>query len=186
MLRPTHSRALSPLCSAWRCDEDVTFLASDIDANGGKLILGAGVPTARDDDEGRMLRAACTILDTPLAPPVKIGVNRGHVFAGEIGAEFRRTFTVMGDTVNLAARLMAAAAPGQLYTTAEVLDRSRSLFVAEALEPFYVKGKAKPVQAYAVGETTGVRSVETSTLPFVGRDDELHGLRDALERSAPR
>jgi class 3 adenylate cyclase/tetratricopeptide (TPR) repeat protein len=165
-------------------DEDITLLASDIDANGGKLILGAGVPTARDDDEGRMLRAARAILDTPFDLPVKIGVNRGHVFAGEIGAEFRRTFTVMGDTVNLAARLMAAASPGQLYSTAEVLDRSRSLFTADALEPFYVKGKAKPVQAYAVGDTTGLRELETSTLPFVGRDDELERLREARARAS--
>src|SRR5262249_53948570 len=160
-------------------DEDITLLASDIDANGGKLILGAGVPTAGDDDEGRMLRAAGAVLDTPLGLPIKIGVNRGHVFAGEIGAEFRRTFTVMGDTVNLAARLMAAASPGQLYSTAEVLDRSRTLFTADALEPFYVKGKAKPVQAYAVGDATGVRELKTSTLPFVGRDNELDQLRDA-------
>jgi class 3 adenylate cyclase/tetratricopeptide (TPR) repeat protein len=165
-------------------DEDITLLASDLDANGGKLILGAGVPTARDDDEGRMLRAARAILDTPLALPVKIGVNRGHVFAGEIGAEFRRTFTVMGDTVNLAARLMAAATPGELYSTADVLDRSRSLFGAVALEPFFVKGKAQPVQAYSVGDASGVRDVETSTLPFVGRDDELERLREARERAS--
>ncbi|MDP9335519.1 MAG: adenylate/guanylate cyclase domain-containing protein, partial [Actinomycetota bacterium] len=83
-------------------EERVTFLASDIDANGGKIILVAGVPLAQDDDEGRMLRTARTIVEREFAIPVRIGVNRGHVFAGEIGTEFRRTFTVMGDTVNLA------------------------------------------------------------------------------------
>src|SRR5260221_5257344 len=124
--------------------EEVTFLASDVDENGGKIILTAGVPVARDDDEGRVLRAACQIVAQPLALPVRVGVNRGHVFAGDIGTEFRRTFTVMGDTVNLAARLMAAATPRSVYATADVLDRARTQFATEVLEPFYVKGKAEP------------------------------------------
>ena len=159
--------------------EGVTFLASDIDANGGKIILVAGVPAARDDDEGRMLRAARAILDQEYDLSVKIGVNRGHVFAGDIGAEFRRTFTVMGDTVNLAARLMAAARPGELYATAEVLERSRTMFATQTLEPFNVKGKSQPVQAYAVGNATGAQIVEVSLLPFTGRDEELAELRTA-------
>jgi class 3 adenylate cyclase/tetratricopeptide (TPR) repeat protein len=163
--------------------EGVTFLASDIDANGGKLILVAGVPTARDDDEGRMLRAARAILDRTFAVPVKIGVNRGHVFAGDVGAPFRRSFTVMGDTVNLAARLMAAAKPGELYATADVLDRSRTMFATEALEPFHVKGKAQPIQAYRVGDQTGVRTVATSSLPFVGREDVIARLSSLAEAS---
>ena len=160
-------------------DEQVTFLASDIDANGGKIILVSGVPIAQDDDEGRMLRTARAIVDQEFALPVRIGVNRGHVFAGEIGTEFRRTFTVMGDTVNLAARLMAAATPGRLYATAEILERSRTLFATEALEPFHVKGKTHPVQAYAVGAVEGARGAELSSLPFVGRDDELERLEKA-------
>lgn len=160
-------------------EERVTFLASDIDANGGKIILAAGVPLAQDDDEGRMLRTARTIVEQAFALPVRIGVNRGHVFAGEIGTEFRRTFTVMGDTVNLAARLMAAATPGRLYATAAVLERSRTLFATETLEPFHVKGKTHPVQAYEVGAVQGARGEELSTLPFVGRDDDLGRLENA-------
>ena len=159
--------------------ESVTFLASDTDENGGKIILTAGVPVARDDDEGRVLRAACQIVARPLALPVRVGVNRGHVFAGDIGTEFRRTFTVMGDTVNLAARLMAAAGPGELYATAEVLERSRTVFATQTLEPFNVKGKSQQVQAYAVGDAIGAQIVEVSLLPFTGRDDELAELRTA-------
>ena len=96
-------------------EEGVTFLASDIDADGGKIILVAGVPSVQEDDEGRVLRAARRIADHAGTLPVRIGVNQGHVFVGEIGTEFRATYTIMGDTVNLAARLMAAAAPGEIY-----------------------------------------------------------------------
>jgi class 3 adenylate cyclase/tetratricopeptide (TPR) repeat protein len=161
--------------------EGVTFLASDIDANGGKIILVTGVPATQEDDEGRMLRAARTVMDHPLPLPVRIGVNRGHVFSGDIGTPYRRTFTIMGDTVNLAARLMAAAKPGEIYATGAVLDQSRTQFATEALEPFYVKGKSEPVQAYQVGQATGTKSETFGELPFRGRDKELALLRDAFE-----
>ena len=160
--------------------EQVTFLASDIDANGGKIILTAGVPIAQEDDEGRILRAARRILERPLPLPVRVGVNRGHVFSGDIGTDVRRTFTVMGDTVNLAARLMAAATPGSVYSTADVLDSSRTRFATEALEPFMVKGKSEPVHAYAVGASTGVRTNTYESLPFAGRAQELRFLQDAF------
>jgi class 3 adenylate cyclase/tetratricopeptide (TPR) repeat protein len=164
--------------------EAVTFLASDVDANGGKVILTTGVPTTQEDDEGRILRAARSVIEQPHRLPVRIGVNRGHVFAGDIGTEYRRTFTVMGDTVNLAARLMAAAKPGNIYATATVLDHSRTNFATEALEPFNVKGKAEPVQAYAVGSATGSKHDSYGTLPFRGRDKEHDVLTQAFEDAA--
>ncbi len=155
-------------------DESITFLASDIDTDGGKLILAAGVPASQPDDEGRMLRAARRIVDAGLDLEVRIGVNRGHVFAGDVGNEFRRTYTVMGDTVNLAARLMAAAQPGTVYSSPSALDLSSTLFRTEALEPFHVKGKDKPVLAYDVYEEKGIRTQEARhELPFAGREPEL-------------
>jgi class 3 adenylate cyclase/predicted ATPase len=161
--------------------EGITFLATDIDADGGKIILTAGAPITQEDDEGRMLRAVRAIADRRTALSLKIGVNRGHVFAGEIGTAFRSTYTVMGDTVNLAARLMAAAPPGEIYATPGMLDRSRTLFVTAALEPFYVKGKSKPVQAYAVGEEAGTRTTDShASLPFRGREGELETIRSAI------
>ena len=58
-------------------EEGVTFLATDLDADGGKVILATGVPTALEDDEGRILRAARRIADAALDLRVQIGVNRG-------------------------------------------------------------------------------------------------------------
>ena len=161
--------------------ESVTFLASDIDANGGKIILTTGVPATLEDDEGRLLRAARSVTESSHPLPLRIGVNRGHVFAGDIGTEFRRTFTVMGDTVNLAARLMAAAQPGQILATAPVLDQARTRFVTVPLEPFSVKGKTEPVQAYRVGAATASKADVFGTLRFAGRDKELTTLLHALQ-----
>ena len=160
--------------------ESVTFLSSDMDANGGKIILTAGVPTTQEDDEGRLLRAVRMLMDDPLPLPVKVGVNRGHVFACDIGTAYRRTFTIMGDSVNLTARLMAAAPPGEIYATPTVLDQARTQFATDTLEPFAVKGKSELVQAYRVGVPTGSKSDPYGTLPFRGRDKELATLTDAL------
>ena len=178
------ARALDQLISSVQQaadEEGVTFLSTDIDDDGGKVILTTGVPATREDDEGRMLRAVRRIADSGPTLPLKIGVNRGHVFAGEIGTDVRRTYTVMGDTVNLAARLMAAAPPGAVYAAPSVLDRSRTLFDTTQLEPFHVKGKSEPVRAYAMGSEAGVREEEDhGILPFVGRESELETLTEAI------
>ena len=157
------------------------FLSTDADDDGGKLILTAGAPTITGNDEERMLLALRKIADVERAIPIRIGVNRGAVFAGDIGPWYRRTYTVMGDAVNLAARLMAKATPGQIFATVEVLEASGTRFATNELEPFMVKGKAKPVQAWAVGEVLGSRTRDASVqLPLIGRDQELAELRAAL------
>ena len=163
--------------------QGIALLASDGDVDGGKLILTAGAPIVTGDDEERMLLALRAIIDANVPVPIRIGVNRGAIFAGDIGPFYRRTYTVMGDAVNLAARLMAKAGPRQIYATADVLDRSNTLFATTALEPFMVKGKAKPIQAWEVGPATGSRTRQLSLqqLPLIGRDAELEVLREALE-----
>ncbi|HUR78960.1 MAG TPA: adenylate/guanylate cyclase domain-containing protein [Acidimicrobiales bacterium] len=160
--------------------EGVTFLGSDADKDGGKLIIVGGAPSALDDTEGRVLRAMRRVLDGERRLPIRIGVNHGHAFVGEVGPGYRRTYTVMGDTVNLAARLMASASPGQLRATAGVLDRAATEFDTTELEPFFVKGKAKPVEAFLVGERTRRRTRAVTDLAFVGRDDERLALSAAL------
>ncbi|MEX1103700.1 MAG: adenylate/guanylate cyclase domain-containing protein, partial [Dehalococcoidia bacterium] len=164
--------------------EGVTILATDIDKDGMKIILASGVPDATEDEAGRALRAVRRVMDTQLPLPLRAGINHGHVFAGNVGTDFRRTYTVMGDTVNLAARLMAAASPGTIYTTAAALDRSRTGFATVPLEPFRVKGKAEPIQAYSVGPEQGRQDVAAAhRLPCVGRDAEIALLKESLQQA---
>ncbi len=161
---------------------DVTFLASDVDRDGGKIILTAGAPTSSGDDERRMLLALREIIGAKLVIPVRIGVNRGSVFAGDVGPTYRRTYTVMGDAVNLAARLMAHAAPGEILATHEIVDQSPTAFDLEPVEPFFVKGKARPVEAWKVGPVVGPKAVAAAVeLPFTGRDADLAVLTEAME-----
>jgi class 3 adenylate cyclase/tetratricopeptide (TPR) repeat protein len=168
--------------------EGCTFLASDVDKDGGKIILTTGVPATQDDDDGRMLRTMRHVLDTPSPLVRRAGVNRGHVFAGAVGSEHRATFTVMGDTVNVAARLMAAAGEDEIYASPTVAVRSRSPFVVSPLPPLPVKGKAEPLAAVSVGvyaaEVTGPHGdIAPAAAAFVGRVPEIARIADALERA---
>ncbi|MGA7272832.1 MAG: adenylate/guanylate cyclase domain-containing protein [Acidimicrobiia bacterium] len=156
----------------------VTFLATDVAPDGGKFILAAGVPERSGNDHERMLLTLRDIVDSaPPELPLQVGVNWGPIFSGVVGPAYRRTYTVMGDVVNLAARLMAQAPPGEIYTTREVLDGSRTTFQLEAPPPFQVKGKKLPIQAFSVGYPEGSReTVQYADLDLIGRDDEMEAL----------
>jgi class 3 adenylate cyclase len=159
----------------------ICFLGTDVDRDGGKIILTAGVPKASGQDEEAMFRALSKIRETRQHLPLRIGVNAGSIFAGDVGPPYRRTYTVMGDVVNLAARLMARAGPGEILTLPAVMDRARTIYDLRVLEPFQVKGKAAPVSAVAVGMAQeGRASSEEARLPLIGRDQELHLLLATL------
>src|SRR6185312_10940013 len=95
----------------------------------------------------------------------------------------RRWYAVMGDTVNLAARLVGKAPVGRVYCTRDVLRRAKTSFEQAPLEPFTVKGKTRPVQAWDVG--LPVRGASDAAirleLPLVGRGRELDVLRRAID-----
>jgi class 3 adenylate cyclase len=167
---------------------DVTFLATDIAPDGGKIILTAGVPHTRGNDEERMLLALREILTgAPEETPLQIGVNWGPVFSGSVGPFYRRTFTVMGDVVNLAARLMSKAPEGEIYATEAVLNASRTVFSFTKPAPFFVKGKSAAIQAYSVGDPSGSRSGSVGhELPLIGRESELAALLEAWEEVLDR
>ena len=162
---------------------EVCFLDTDIAADGGKIRLSAGVPRVVGDDEERMLLALRHILDADPPLPLRAGVHRGPVFSGQVGPIYRRWYAVMGDTVNVAARLVAKAPAGRAYATRDVLRRAKTSFQQTALEPFAVKGKSRPVQAWDVG--LPVRGASDAAirleLPLVGRDRELAKLRSAID-----
>lgn len=142
-----------------------------------KMLLCAGAPVATDHNEGALLEA---LQQSSLAlrdRNVHMGANRGLAFAGDLGAPTRRGYTLLGDTVNLAARLMQRAAPGELLATGPVVERTE--LARTRLPPFKVKGKADDVVAFRVETGEGERAVVD--LPLVGRDEEMARLDELAE-----
>jgi class 3 adenylate cyclase/tetratricopeptide (TPR) repeat protein len=162
-------------------DHGVAFFDTDIYLGGSKVMLMAGAPISTGTDEERMLRTLRAVLDTDLPLPLRVGITRGRIFVGDFGPDYRRTYTVTGDSVNLAARLMAKAQPGQILVAGDVVERSRTRFDVTALEPFAVKGKDEPVEAFELGRALGASTVETEQAPLVGREEELAVLLSGLE-----
>ena len=164
---------------------EVCFLDTDIANDGIKIRLSAGAPRVVGDDEERMLLTLRHIIQARPPLPVRIGLNRGPVFTCRVGPDYRRWYAVMGDTVNLAARLMAKAPAGHLYATRGVLADAKTAFAQTPLEPFTVKGKSRPVQAWDVGPP--VRGASEAAirmeLPLAGRQPELEQLRAAIKRA---
>jgi adenylate cyclase len=81
---------------------------------------------------------------------VGIGVSLGEVVAGSVGTEERMEYTVIGDSVNVAARLQDRAKPGSILLTRRTYDAVRDLVDAKSLGLMKVKGKEDEIEVYEV------------------------------------
>ena len=186
--------ALSALGDVVSADDGrarLTWLESDIDGDGGKLYLVAGAPASAGDDEERMLRAARADRRRRRRPADRRRREpRPRARRPDRLARAARTYAVMGDTVNLAARLAARAATGR-----DPRDGRRPATGADRFDTtsrqFLMKGKSKPVTGphgrRAIGEAV---EEPGRSLPLVGREQELAKLVEAvnavrMRRAAP-
>ena len=186
--------ALGPLITATEEAAEwngVYFHETDVGINGGKIVLLGGVPLVRGNDAERVLRATRDVLSGhPSTSPIRVraGVNAGRVFvfSHDFGMAQRRVFSVTGDAMNLAARVLDRAGPGQIIATQAALSWSRNAFETEPLPSFSVKGKSHPVDAAIVGAPCHVSEDVGEHLPFVGRDAELSQILDRAAAAADR
>lgn len=172
-----------------QCGEyGVTLVSTDVDRDAGKIILVAGAPRATEFDEDNMLHVARSVVDLASPLAIRVGVHRGRAYVGDVGTSWRRTWTVMGDATNTAARVMGKAPVSGVLATTTVLDRTRLLFALDPLPPFSVKGKRDPLHAAVVGAPVGERAPAlVEDVPLIGRETELATLVAALgEASAGR
>lgn len=168
---------------------------------GDGIMAVFGAPVAHEDDAERAVRAALAmqravrrVLDdergggAPLG--LRVGLNTGEVVAG-IQAAIE--YTVIGDTVNTAARLADAAAVGTVYAGATTAAATRHVASWRHLRPLRLKGKREPVEAYellGLHDAPGTRSGLGDEAPFVGREAEMGllagRLAEVIDQGEPR
>lgn len=180
-----------------------TLTRTDPYQRGIKLLITFGAPVAHADDQERAVTTVLEMnrilanfnarlqeelpdhLKRPTYIMQRVGITQGDVFAGEAGWKARREYTVMGDDVNLAARLMSKGEFDNLMISDRVWERVHPHFETEALPPFQLKGKSKLTQAYLVKASTisPLSMSATSDTPFVGRDLQLLTLTYGLQQA---
>ncbi|MFM8971322.1 MAG: adenylate/guanylate cyclase domain-containing protein, partial [Actinomycetota bacterium] len=158
----------------------VNWFGCDAMPNSCSFFVAVGAPVMHDDDEDRLLRALTEVCALDLGLEVAAGANRGHVFAAAIGHPERRTFSVTGDPVNVAARVTAHAGAGELLATVPLLELADRSWRRVERPAFRAKGKSRPVAVLAIAG----RSERTlGSTAAIGRDVEIDRVRMALARA---
>ena len=144
---------------------------------GDSLMAVFGVPQSHEDDAERAVTAALSMRQLGGDLAFSIGVNSGPVMVTSVGRD--GDTTVIGDTVNVAARLEKAAAPGEVLVGRLTAELTGDRVIYRERRPVVLKGKRDPVEVF---EATSIRvSGATATSPdrppLIGRDDELAFLR---------
>jgi class 3 adenylate cyclase/tetratricopeptide (TPR) repeat protein len=159
---------------------EVSFHETDVDIDGGKIMLVAGAPRSAGDDTDRLLGTVRRAVDRAGRLPLRAGVAHGRVFTGDLGFASRRTYSVKGDAVNLAARLASHARPGSVLLAADVLDHTRRVYTVTDVPAPSLKGRRTQVHTVALGHTVERRTQLEPADLLVGRDGELATLEDAI------
>jgi class 3 adenylate cyclase/tetratricopeptide (TPR) repeat protein len=187
-------------------DSGLKRLASPVEAYGGHVsrFMGDGfkavfgTPVAHEDDPARAVRAGLQIIQEAQAYEqelkhrwglpsfqIRVGINTGVV---AIGGQTEFEDTMMGLTVNLAARLESAAPPDGVLISLHTYKQVSSLVDAEKQPAIHAKGFDEPVPVFLVkamsahpGAKRALGAYDISS-PLVGRDGELKALTGALQR----
>ncbi len=182
----------------------------DVAEEGVKLLAIFGAPAAYEDHAERAARAGLAMqaamdevnaaieallhsdghdsvahYSTPIAfLRQRIGLNSGTVFAGNVGSLERKEYTVMGDAVNSAARVMSAAPWGEVWASA-ALAAAAPRMRCEPQGTVALKGKSAPLELCRIGGERGADGAPVELMgrraPFIGRTHELAWLSAELD-----
>lgn len=155
---------------------------------GDGLLAVWGTPRARENDPEQAVRAALAMRDAArkLGLDVAAGVNTGDAYVGRVGSDRYQEWTVLGSSVNLASRLEGHASPGEVLVGEATFRLTRRAFEFSP-RLVEVRGLARPLLAYRaeaeLARPEKTRGPESGPSTLIGRSQELHALRGALERA---
>jgi len=161
----------------------------DMGDKGSKILITFGAPTAHENDELLAIHCGLELVEGQAilngwGVKSRAGIATGIVFAGEVGAETRQEYTVMGRAVNLAARLMGRAGSGMLLADEATYKRCATLFEFSPPDMAMLKGIAQPIPIYQVIANADSHNSDnrTDSLKLVGRSVEQELLFNVIQQ----
>jgi class 3 adenylate cyclase/tetratricopeptide (TPR) repeat protein len=157
----------------------------DLGGDRTTFIVLFGAPVAHEDDESRAIAFGLEVLRHPDLPAARVGVSSGVVFCGLIGSPARRQYTVLGDAINVAARLMRAAEAGQLLASEPTRRRAGGAWRWQTHGRLLLRGRSAPVEVYQPERSVAqpAPAPVPRALTMVNREAELQTARFLLERA---
>jgi predicted ATPase/class 3 adenylate cyclase len=168
---------------------DGSVMQLTIGDKGSYLYAVFGAPVAHEDYARRAASAALELRalgrQLEFIEFVQLGLAQGRTYTGAYGGDTRRTYGILGDSVNLAARLMQVARPGQVLAARWVQQATADVFQWDPHPPLRVKGKSQPIPVFVL---KGARERQPAAaqagqyaLPMVGREAELELIRHKMQ-----
>ncbi len=157
----------------------------DLGDKGSVLVIVFGAPVHHEDHEELAVRCCAELLGLT-GGPFRAGITTGRAWCGEVGSNARREYAIVGDPVNLAARLMERAAPAQALVDRATWEGTRGAAIGGPLPPVAVKGRRGQVDVWdvrGVYERAG-SPTPLAAPPLIGRGAELAGIRGLVERAS--
>lgn len=154
---------------------------------GNQLHIMFGAPVAPDTPDQALRCVLALQREKPeYIETQRIGVAVGKVFAGPVGSSARREYTVVGDVVNLSARLMQVCDSGKILTDQATAVRTRQVIECEPLPAIHLKGKQTAVTPHLVQRDRAVTTLMKAYIdrwerPLVGREYELDLLLGGMD-----
>lgn len=171
---------------------DGTFLQLTIGDKGSYFYAAFGAPIAHENDPARAIASALELR----RPPTElnhfrssgIGISQGSIYAGAYGSATRRIYGVLGNEVNVAARLMSHAQANQVLITQRIAEATETDYQFESLAPVPLKGLGQPLPLWTVtGRHTGALPLPSASQQpalMMGREEQLAILVEQLQALA--
>jgi len=164
----------------------------DVTDGGERALALFGAPVLRENAPDDALKAALEIIKsaeeysrlTAIPLRIRIGVNSGVCYVGDVGGSYRREYTAIGKEVNLAARMMSKAEWGEIIAGPSVLKAVRGQVKTAEKGKYRLKGIAQPIALKAVIEISEEPEYVPSAANLVGREDETAALESFAAMSA--
>lgn len=158
-------------------------LIDNILPSGSRIFLLFGAPLSSGNEAANAVCASLELREI-LAEydlfETTVGIDEGYAFAGTIGNDWSRQYTVIGDVVNTAARLADSADPGSIIVSEGVYRITKEEFEFRDLECMSVKGKMEPLKRFSPRRKK--REI-MDRYPFVGRTAELQEISDLIKQN---